>query len=179
MALNPLRINFGVNAAAPPWWVLALFAAGFASCAWGVWRLGSLQAELVDVRRAIAQKQDLLALRSPVRAERAQFELPADEVRAINRAIVKLNLPWRRLFAALEAGKPANVALLALEPDPGREVLRVVAEVKQADDMLAFVDRLAARPEFAGVALVKHEINDQDPNRPYRFQLEARWKDPP
>ena len=28
---------------------------------------------------------------------------------------------------------------------------------------------------FASVVLIKHEVNEQDPNKPLRFQFEAQW----
>lgn len=177
--MKPLAINFGALPVAMPWWTLLLFVAGLAACGVGVWRFSTMQAELQTVRRDIAQHEELLALRSPTRERRPQFELPAERVRAINRAVGKLNLPWANLFAAIEAAKPETVALLSLEPDAGKRTLKITAETRRSADMLGFVDRLAKRGEFAGVALQKHEISDQDPNRPYRFQLEARWRDQP
>ena len=177
--MKPLAINFGTAPTAAPWWTVLLFVAGFGACAAGVWRFSTAQAELQTARREITQKQELLALRSPAREQRPQYDLPADRVRAINRAIAKLNLPWVPLFAAVEAAKPETVALLALEPDAGKRMLKIVAETRRSSDMLAFVDRLAKRGEFVGVTLQKHEISDQDVNRPYRFQLEARWREQP
>ena len=177
--MKPLAINFGAPPPTAPWWALLLFMAGLAACAAGVWRFSAAQAELQSLRDEVAQKQELLALRSPVRDLRAQFEMPADRVRAINRAIARLNLPWVPLFAAVEAAKPETVALLSLEPDAGKRMLKIVAETRKSADMLAFVDRLAKRAEFVNVTLQKHEISDQDVNRPYRFQLEARWREQP
>jgi hypothetical protein len=41
--------------------------------------------------------------------------------------------------------------------------------------MVAYVADLKQQESFSGVILTRHEINDQDPNRPLRFQLEATW----
>ena len=41
--------------------------------------------------------------------------------------------------------------------------------------MLGYVATLSAQPFFTSVLLSKHETNTQDPNRPLRFQFEARW----
>lgn len=177
--MKPPAINFGMTVATAPWWLLLFLVAGFSASAAGVWRFSATQMALQSVRKEIAQKQESLALRSPAREQRPQFDLPPDRVRAINRAIARLNLPWLPLFDAVEAAQPATVALLSLEPDAGKRVLKIIAETRDSAHMLAFVDRLARRHEFVGVTLQKHEINDQDVNRPYRFQLEARWRELP
>jgi Tfp pilus assembly protein PilN len=105
--------------------------------------------------------------------------LAPEQVAAVNRAVAALNLPWDNLFGAVEAARPEKVALLNLEPDGVRRSLRLVAEARDSADMLAFVDRLAARPELATVNLVKHEIQEKDAQRPLRFQVDAQWKEAP
>ncbi|MET0981635.1 MAG: PilN domain-containing protein [Telluria sp.] len=108
-------------------------------------------------------------------AARAPVATPA-QAAAVNAAILQLNLPWRDLHDAVAGATPASVALLALEPDAKRRVLRITAEARSSDDMLAYVGRLQELDWFAHVALSRHEINEQDPNRPIRFQLDAQWR---
>jgi Tfp pilus assembly protein PilN len=100
------------------------------------------------------------------------------EALAVNAAIAQLNLPWRALHDAVRAATPPNVALLALEPDARKRVLRITAEAKNSDDMLAYVRLLEREEWFASVTLVRHELLEQDPNRPLRFQLDAGWGTP-
>jgi Tfp pilus assembly protein PilN len=94
---------------------------------------------------------------------------------AVNTAIAQLNLPWGDVFDAVEAATPKNVALLALEPDAKRDVVKGVAEAKTSDDMIAYIEQLKKQNFFQTVLLTKHEINEQDPNKPLRFQFEAQW----
>lgn len=100
------------------------------------------------------------------------------EALAVNAAVAQLNLPWRALHDAVRAATPPSVALLALEPDAKRRVLRITAEAKNSDDMLAYVSLLEREEWFASVTLVRHEVIEQDPNRPLRFQLDAGWEAP-
>jgi Tfp pilus assembly protein PilN len=100
------------------------------------------------------------------------------EAAAVNGAISKLNLPWRALHDAVRAATPPNIALLALEPDAKKQVLRISAEAKNSDDMLAYVAALGQGTLFGTVTLVRHEVMEQDPNRPLRFQLDAGWGTP-
>ncbi len=102
--------------------------------------------------------------------------VPEAQAAAVNAAVLQLNLPWRALHDAVEAGTPASVALLALEPDARRHSVRITAEAKSSDDMIAYVEQLQKQEWFSTVVLARHEINEQDPNRPIRFQLDAQWR---
>jgi hypothetical protein len=41
--------------------------------------------------------------------------------------------------------------------------------------MVDFVDTLENEDIFMSVSLIRHEINEPDPNKPYRFTVEAQW----
>lgn len=105
----------------------------------------------------------------------AKAQIPEAQFKAINAAVLQLNLPWRDMQEAVGEATPASIALLALEPDPNKQVLKISAEAKNPDDMIAYIEQLKQQEFFVGAALVRHEINDLDPNRPVRFQVEAQW----
>jgi Tfp pilus assembly protein PilN len=94
---------------------------------------------------------------------------------AVNAAVMQLNLPWRALRDAIAEATPKNVALLALEPDPRRRSMKITAEAKSSDDMIGYIERLKQQELFGAVALIRHEINELDPNKPIRFQIDAQW----
>jgi Tfp pilus assembly protein PilN len=54
-------------------------------------------------------------------------------------------------------------------------MLKISAEAKNADDMIDYIEQLKQQEFFVGAALSRHEINDADPSRPIRFQVEAQW----
>jgi len=126
----------------------------------------------------LAARNAQVAAPSVIVAAPAKVSISAPHAAAVNAAILQLNLPWRDLRDAVQGATPASVALLALEPDAKRRVLRITAEARSSDDMLAYVERLQDEEWFTGVALSRHEINEQDPNRPIRFQLDAEWRQP-
>jgi Tfp pilus assembly protein PilN len=70
-----------------------------------------------------------------------------------------------------------DVALLSLQPEPARQQLHLDAEAKDAHAMLDYVAQLGATAGFRNVALKHHEINDQNPYQPYRFQVDMEWQD--
>lgn len=98
------------------------------------------------------------------------------QAHAVNGAVAQLNLPWRDLFDAIESATPSTIALLALEPDAHKHIVRGTAEAKSGDDMVTYVEQLKRQPFFSLVTLTRHEVNVQDPNKPIRFQFEAQWE---
>lgn len=104
-------------------------------------------------------------------------QLSVGKKQALAAAIQILNLPWRDLLDTVERGTPKNIALLSLEPDAGKNTLLVVAESANSEAMLDYVSQLKAQELFEDVRLVMHEISKQDPFAPYRFQIEARWRE--
>jgi Tfp pilus assembly protein PilN len=99
-----------------------------------------------------------------------------DQATAVNTAIAQLNLPWRDVFNAVEAATPKSIALVSLQPDAKRGLVTIVAEAKSSDDMIGYIEQLKQQPFLTSVWLAKHEVNEQDPNKPLRFQLDAQWR---
>lgn len=133
------------------------------------------QRELDALRAALAARA-AAALPPPAAAPAARrIAVPPQQAQAVNAAIMQLNLPWRELHDAVAAATPASVALLALEPDAKRRSLRLSAEARGTDDMFAYVGKLQQQAWFTAVELVRHEVVEQDPNRPVRFQIQAQW----
>ncbi len=177
MAIKPLAIQFAPRRRAPGWAaLLALIVTGAALGA-SVWSYSMARAELEQVEAAVTEAAARVERRNAVTAERPAVTIPDGQVNAINAAIAQLNLPWAELFQAFEAAKPATVALVALEPDGRKRALIVQAEAQNPDQMIGFAERLKRLPMFEEAFLTKHEIREQDPNRPYRFTLELRWRE--
>ncbi|OON63783.1 hypothetical protein B0920_10655 [Massilia sp. KIM] len=133
------------------------------------------QRELDALRAALAARA-AAAAPAPAAAPAAKtVAIAPQQAQAVNEAIMQLNLPWRELHDAVAAATPPSVALLALEPDAKRRSLRLTAEARGTDDMFAYVGKLQEQAWFSAVALVRHEVVEQDPNRPVRFQIQAQW----
>lgn len=155
--------------------LLALAAAGLLLCAgaaFGGWKLTQQKQER---ERQLRHLQERVAAMSARPVEVTKTVIPEGQAAFVNGAVMQLNLPWRELQDAVAAATPRSVALVAMEPDPRKLVLKITAETKSSDDMVAYVAELKQQESFSGVILTRHEINDQDPNRPLRFQLEATW----
>jgi Tfp pilus assembly protein PilN len=136
--------------------------------------------EVAAVERLRAQGQAATRQAAVARvAAPARAPVPEPQAAAVNAAVRQLNLPWRGLHDAIQAATPPGIALLALEPDARKSSVRITAEAKNSDDMFAYVAQLQGIDWFGSVLLARHEINEQDPNRPIRFQVDARWRAAP
>lgn len=103
--------------------------------------------------------------------------IAAEQAAAVNAIVTRLNLPWREMHDAIDAATPAGIALMALEPDAHLGTVRITAETRDTEGVIAYVEQLKRQPRFNDVILTRHELNEQDPNHPVRFQLNATWKE--
>ena len=157
-----------------------LFALGLGLCA---------AAALAGARLLAQQRADSAELARVLTRARAPLTVALDagalapriseqQAGAVNAAVLQLNLPWRALHDAIGEATPPSIALLALEPDARKRSIKLTAEAKTSDAMIEYVQLLKRQELFAGVSLTRHEINEADPSRPIRFQLEAEWSAP-
>jgi Tfp pilus assembly protein PilN len=79
----------------------------------------------------------------------------------------------------LERNLSENVALLAITPNSSRREVKIFAEAKTSEDMTNFVKTLAQDEFLTEPLLIKHELEEKDANRPYRFVVETRWREQP
>ncbi|MBB3119635.1 hypothetical protein [Pseudoduganella violacea] len=181
--MRRMQIDF-----APPGWrravfrlrPLAVFGAvlGLGLCAGAglaAWEMAQKQQAREAQLQAIQRKAIALSKAPPPVAAVA---IPEAQAQAVNAAILQLNLPWNDLQDAVAAATPRHVALLALDPDARKRLLKITAETKNADEMIAYIEELKQQEFFSAAALLRHEVNEQDPNRPIRFQVEVQWRAP-
>jgi len=124
---------------------------------------------------AIQNLQNTLSVFRPPTGKRTQ-SISAKRVGEINMAIMQLNLPWAEFLSAIERNLSGNVVLLGIDPNAEKRMVHIEGEAKTAEDMIDFVDQLGQDPFFQTASLLRHQINDGDRNRPYRFTMEASWR---
>jgi Tfp pilus assembly protein PilN len=157
------------------WWMLAAvmtFWAGVA--AWTIWSLQSEALELQAHRQSLERR---LQARQLPRKAVVPTLISKDAVKAVNAAIVQLNIPWSELLDALERSAMPHVELVELFPDARAHVLRIKAEARNPDDMVRYIERLKQEASFGAVVLSQHDVHVQDKNRPVRFELEVPWQE--
>lgn len=94
----------------------------------------------------------------------------------MRRVSAQMNLPWAALFTTLESLQRKDIALLSLAPDARKGQLRISAEARDLQAMLAFHRSLEQSVELRDVSLLNHEVVTQVAERPIRFNLLATWE---
>lgn len=108
-------------------------------------------------------------------AKTAEWEHLQAELKAANRVIAQLALPWDALFREVEASVDEQVTLLSVEPDTEKRELRIIAEAENLDSMLEYARRVRAIALFKDAYVVSHQIQRQEPQQPVRFVVNAQW----
>ena len=134
-----------------------------------------LSREYRDSESEIARLDARIAKRAAQQASSKPWMIPAAQLVSITRAIEQLNLPWRDVLNAIERATPSTIAVLSLEPDARKHSIRCLAEAKTRDAMLAYIEQMKQQSFVKEVILIRHEINEKDPNKPVRFTFEAHW----
>lgn len=98
------------------------------------------------------------------------------EVKHANEVLHRLTLPWDELFQAVESAAGKNIALLALEPDTGKRMVKISGEAKDFAAVLDYIMQLEERDVFGTVYLQHHQVQQQHPDKPVRFSLLAVWR---
>jgi hypothetical protein len=128
-----------------------------------------LEERVMDARRLARRAMPHLDTRT------TRGRAVADEIRAANAVIERMNVPWDALFRELEAAGDPGVTLLAIQPDAATGQVRIAGEARKLDAVFGYISRLEARDGLQNVYLVGHEVRDKPP-RPVAFSLLAQWK---
>lgn len=128
--------------------------------------------ERADEVERIARKKELVLKTSPQNKEQT-----VREVNRANEILRRITLPWNELFGTVEAVLSKDVALLDMEPDADKQLLKIVGEAKDIPAMFDFIRSLEGKEMFRSVILQSHQVQLQDPQRPIRFSLLADWRD--
>ncbi len=164
-----VRLDFVAPVHRAPLAGAALCAAGLAAALSLGW---AFDRELAERARL---DEELGAAQPHHRAPTPESLKRASEATAVER---ELAIPWTRLLAELEAAShdsAATVSLLLVEPDPGKQVVRITAEVRALPDALAYLERLQKTAVLRHPMLESHERRRDDPEHPLRITLSAEW----
>jgi hypothetical protein len=134
-----------------------------------------LERQLDETSQAIAHMRQEIVARTP--QPKPPLLLSEQQVLAINVAIGQLNTPWPAMLDGFESVATPEIALLQIEPDNRRRLVKGLAEAKNHRGMVDYLAVLGSTAPFAKAMVTKQEINDKDSNRPLRFMFEALFDD--
>lgn len=85
-------------------------------------------------------------------------EVVANEIKAVNRAIGRLSVPWGDMFRAVEEAKIDGIIVLSLKPNLQRGEIRIVGEADDFRMITAFVGELTSPGRLYRARLATHEL---------------------
>ena len=158
------------------WCALALAAIGVVA--------GSeVCSRVAQAHEAAQGRHDLVEARlrgsGPRRAVVAPDAQTLADVHRANAVIDQLTVPWEDLFGAVEAADARGLGLLSLTPNARERSLRLVGESRSIDELLDYVERLAAQPTLSQVHLLGYSTPARDGVSVVSFNLAATWRSPP
>jgi hypothetical protein len=158
-------------------WRLALLAASVLLASLALWQVWHYQIYTEGFQRELAQSTVFVQPLARTRSASERRELDA-RILTVNEAIGQLNLPVTALLRAIQPPRDVRVALLGMDVT-GRDagMLKISAEARTGQEMATYVAYLAEKKLFGTVYLTKHEIAEHDAERPFRFTLEATWRE--
>jgi hypothetical protein len=174
MTPRRLELDYIAPRRRAPWLGLGVLALGIAAAAYLVERYRDGQLELARIEAI----QGLFgAERRPART--ASKERLEDDFKHVESVVQQLALPWAPLIQAVEAAGSDEVAVLQMQPEAQQRRLRLTAEAKNHDAMLAYLRRLGDTKTLHEVHLVSHQVQLDNPQRPVQFALQASFRGTP
>ena len=135
---------------------------------------GDMAFTFAQFDRAVKANEAVVA---HVQPRKATPSASPEELALARDTVERLGLPWTKLFAALEAAASDQVALLAIEPDPKTGTVKISGDSKDYLSALAYVLNLSQADALSHVQLVRHEVKQNDPQRPVAFSISAAWNE--
>jgi hypothetical protein len=93
-----------------------------------------------------------------------------------NAVVQNLALPWEMLFRTVEGTGNVPVALLAVQPDPQRRMVKISGEARDYAAVLTYIARLDESGTLRNVHLLSHQRKQDDPQHPLVFTVAASWR---
>lgn len=136
------------------------------------WQTQQAITDMQEQAQRLAALQARSAGRRPATAAAPSPRSP--DIAALVAATRQLNTPWSALLDTLEQSLPPQVALVSIEPDARDGGVRLQAQARTLDSLLAYARVLADAPGVTQAVPLQHETLEQDPARAVRMTLQLR-----
>jgi hypothetical protein len=179
MAMRALHLDFERPAGQRRPWGTILIAIGALLATWAMLEYRDTSEEVARWEEKLSDTRRLAKRSLPSFAvEEAPTAALAQELKDANVVLDRLALPWDGLFADVEAAVVPDIALLGVQPDTRGRLVNLEGEARDLKALLTFLARLEAAPGLLDAHLKRHEIRQNDPNRPLAFTIQAKWTPP-
>jgi Tfp pilus assembly protein PilN len=173
MSVYRLELDYIAQRRRSHWIGLTLLGVALVAATFMVLRYREAQRNLMSMEAA--------GLLEPARqpAHTASKERLDEQEKQVEVVVRQLALPWTQIIEALEKASIDEVTLQQLQPDAQQRVLRVKAEARSPQAMLAYLRRLGGTKVLSDVHLTSHQIKPDDPSRPIQFGVQASLESAP
>jgi Tfp pilus assembly protein PilN len=171
MKTAPLQLDFIRPPRRPLWLGLLLLAVALGFAAELALRWQTARSELSRVQAA----NNLINGDRP-RAKPVPVERLDEHVKAAEAVVRNLTLPWASLIETLEGTSNPDVAVLQIQPDAQQGLLRISGEARNQSAMWLYVRNLSAARSLDEVHLLNHQVQQEDPQKPLQFSVQAKIK---
>lgn len=166
-----LDLDFVRTAPRRPWLGGMLLGCGVTALLL-VWQAGS------SGKQSIGQLQRQLA--QVTRQQQAQQAKPApaedpNELAAAFGLRRQWRTDWDSLLQALEQAQFKGIALLQVQPDARKSQLKLAGEALSEANLHDYLRRLQQTGRLREAVLNQSGIDDKQPHKPIRFQIQAEW----
>ena len=174
--MRALALDLQNSHRAPSWPNILLLLAGLITTTY----LANHSIKAFSEIDALEEQQSALQYRSghsatSARSSTLSAERLQAEVKQANAVLDQLGLPWGPLFEDIESTPRDKVALLSIEPDCQKRIIKISGEAKDLGSMLGYIRGLQQKGSLAGVYLKSHRVQEQTAERPVHFVVMASW----
>jgi len=167
----PLQLDFIRPPRRPLWPGLLVLAIALGIAAEMGLRWQNTRGELNRTQTA----RNLLNTERPL-AKSVPVERLEEHVKAAEVVVRHLTLPWATLIETLEGAATKDVAILQVQPDAQQRLLRITCEARNQTAMWQYVRNLAEASSLEEVHLINHQVQQDDPQKPLQFSVQAAFK---
>jgi Tfp pilus assembly protein PilN len=174
--MRSLLLDYQNNRRKPGWPDIVLLAGGLAAAVYVGFNYVSTFSEVntLETQQNALERKSVRGVVDPRLAALDAQQLRT-EVKQANDVLAQLALPWESLFKDIESSSQNHVALLAIEPDSEKRVIKITGEAKNFDAMLGYIQFLQKKESLTGVYLQSHHVEERMAEKPVRFVLVASW----
>ena len=166
-----LKFDFHPASSRPSVLGVALLLVGIVALSASLFNM-QLANDAHDARaREVAALELAQQKRAPVRARTTRARTGDIAQLARVRVSSSLAYSWQPTFAALQATRSPKIALVSLEASQAKSQVRLIAEARRLADAVDYANRLSLQAGVKRTALLQHQVQEKDPQRPVRFTL--------
>ena len=129
----------------------------------------------LDWQRQSASKQALISKHQSAPHDTQQ----QDQTKHAAEIMALLNMPWDKLFSAIEQAYSRDIVLTSVTPNPQQKSLVIEGLATEISQAIDFSERLKSSQVLAEPHLTEEDWDEANQYFPQQFQINAKWNPAP